>query len=96
MVEAPQVAGLSQITKNAPSIGSMLSDGPVMLMQKSTRFGMLVDVEEWNDIARSLQEVQDLKDIIDMQKLEIDRLKAGRPESVPADIGLLERMAGRA
>lgn len=96
MVEAPQVAPISMITKDAPSLGNMLDDGPVMLLQKSTHFGMLINVDEWNQIALSIQKMRDLEDLIAMQKLEIDRLKSGEPDSVPADIGMLERMAGRA
>jgi len=96
MVEAPQVAPISMITKDAPSLGNMLDHGPVMLLQKSAHFGMLVNVDEWNEIARAIQKMQDMQDIIAMQQLEIDRLKAGQPETVDADIDMLERMAGRA
>lgn len=68
MIEAPQVANLSQITKEAPVVGGMLDNGPVMLMQKSNPFGMLVKVEEWNQTARQLR---DMKEVFHLLETEL-------------------------
>lgn len=55
MQTMPQVAPLSQITKEAPTVGAMLEKGPVLLTAKAQRFGVLVSVEEWDQIAQRLE-----------------------------------------
>lgn len=67
MIEAPQVANLSQITKEAPVVGGMLDNGPVMLMQKSNPFGMLVKVEEWNHTARQLRDMKEVFHLLETE-----------------------------
>ena len=91
---APQTAPLSQIHKDATSLGIMLETGPVLMMRNSTSFGMLVSVEQWNKIATELQRFADLEETIELLKLEIDRLKRGE-EDGDFDIEHLERLAGR-
>ena len=58
----PQVASLSQITKEAPMVGAMLEDGPVLLTARTERFGVLVSVDEWNRIAARLELLEDLQE----------------------------------
>lgn len=89
-------APLSQLNKDAKAVGRKMENGPVQVMKSSSTFGVLVSAEAWNEIAQAMAQIEDMREIIELQRLEIDRLKKGRPESTPADIEMLERMAGRA
>lgn len=91
----PEIATLSQITKEAPTVGNKLKDGPILLTARAERFGVLVSVEQWNSIANELSRLQDMEEVNELLRLEIDRLKAEEPESEPWDIDELERDAGR-
>lgn len=91
---APQTAPLSQVHKDAGAIGTMLEHGPVMMMRSSSSFGMLVSIDQWNQIAAALQEVADMEEMIALLKLEIDRLQRGE-EDGDFDITHLERLAER-
>lgn len=92
---APQTAPLSQVHKDAAAIGSMLEHGPVMMMRSSSSFGMLVSIDQWNQIAAALQQVIDMEETIELLKLEIDRLQRGE-EDGDFDVDHLERLAERA
>lgn len=70
MIIAPQTAGLSQITKDSLAVGNMLNHGPVMLMQKSNRFGMLVNVDEWNRTAKRLHDLQEIVEVLQKELKE--------------------------
>ena len=95
MIQAvPQTASLSQVHKDATSIDIMLKDGPIMMMRSSSSFGMLVSIEQWNQIAAATQKVADLEETIELLMLEIDRLNRGE-EDGDFDIEHLERLAGR-
>lgn len=91
----PQVAALSQITQAAPAVAAMLDNGPVLLTSKAQRYGVLVSIDEWNKMAESKSRFNDLEEIIELLKLELDARDAGQGGNVPADIAELERMAGR-
>ena len=58
MQPIPQTVALSQISKDAPAVGEMLKDGPVLLMNRSTSFGMLVGVEEWNKTSEYIRQLE--------------------------------------
>ena len=92
--KAPQTAPLSQVHKDATSIGAMLARGPVMMMRSSTSFGMLVSIEQWNKIATAIQQFTDMEETIELLTLEIDRLQRGE-EDGDFDINHLERLAER-
>ena len=89
---APQTAPLSQVHKDATSIGAMLASGPVMMMRSSSSFGMLVSIEQWNKIAAAMQQVTAMEETIELLNLEIDRLARGE-EDGDFDIEHLERLA---
>lgn len=91
---APQTAPLSQVHKDATTISMMLQRGPVMMMRSSSSFGMLVSIEQWNQIADALQQVADMEEMIELLKLEIVRLQRGE-EDGDFDIAHLERLAER-
>ena len=92
--EAPQTVPLSKVHKDATSIGTMLTNGPVMMMRSSVSFGMLVSIAQWNKIAVAMQQFADMEETIELLKLEIDRLNRGE-EDGDFDIAHLERLAGR-
>ena len=95
MIQAvPQTAPLSQVHKDASSLGAMIENGPVLLMRNASSFGMLVSIEQWNRIATDLQHVIEMEETIELLKLEIDRLKRGE-EDGEFNIEELERLAGR-
>ena len=95
MIQAvPQTAPLSQVHKDAASLGAMIENGPVLLMRNASSFGMLVSIEQWNRIATDLQHVIEMEETIELLKLEIDRLKRGE-EDGEFNIEELERLAGR-
>lgn len=91
---APQTAPLSQVHKDAAAVSTMLEQGPVMMMRSSSSFGMLVSIEQWNQIAGALQHITDMEETIELLKLEIDRLERGE-EDGDFDIAHLERLAER-
>ena len=91
---APQTAPLPQVHKDAVTISTMLDRGPVMMMRNSSSFGMLVSIDQWNQIAAALQQVADMEETIELLKLEIDRLERGEDDG-DFDIAHLERLAER-
>lgn len=78
MIQMPQVAALSQLVKEAPAVGEMMTDGPVLLTAKSQRFGVLVNIEQWNQTARRLAELEMFFEAIEIN----DRVERGEAETV--------------
>lgn len=54
----PQVAPVSQVHKEALAVGAMLTKGPVLLTARSERFGVLVDVDQWNSMCEHVHRME--------------------------------------
>jgi len=95
MAATPNIIAISDIHKAFPTVLEKLSVSPLLMLKGSVPAAWLVSTKEWDRLDVIQQRVNDLEEIIELLKLEIDSLKAGSPESVPADISKLERMAQR-
>lgn len=91
----PQTVPISEIRKDQEGVISRLVRGPILLLSRSQPAAVLVSVREWNEIAAIVERNEDLEDLIEMQRLEIEELKSGVTTTEPADIAELHRMAGR-
>lgn len=86
---------LSRLNNDASDVSERMQHGPVQVMKSSSTYGVIVSRDHWNMIADAMSRFNDMQELIELLKLEIDRLKGGRPESEPFDINELERIAGR-
>lgn len=95
MAATPNTIAVSDIHKAFPTVMEKLEDSPLLMLKGTTPAAWLISTEEWDRREEVQQHVQDLEEIIELLKLEIDRLEKGLPESVPADIAKLEQLAQR-
>ncbi len=86
---------LSRLNNNASDVSERMQHGPIQVMKSSSTYGVLVSRDYWNMISEAMSRFNDMQELIELLKLEIDRLEEGRPESEPFDIDELERIARR-
>ena len=95
MFMTPNTIAVSDIHQSFPVVMERLSVTPLLMIKEAAPAAWLVSTEEWDRLYKMQEYIYDLEEVIELQKLEIDRLKADLPESVPADISKLETMAQR-
>lgn len=88
-------APLSRLSEDEKAIDAKIQNGPIQVMKNASIFGVLVSVEQWNKIAAAMDQFEFLQEIIELQEMEIERLKNGEEDGGPWDIAELERIAGR-
>lgn len=72
-----QTAPISDLRKNQEAVLSLMENGPVILMARSRPKAVMVDPEEWNQIAKRLQFLeQERRSSIALKKLEALRASA--------------------
>jgi hypothetical protein len=91
MEKVQQIVPVTDLRLAHVKVFSLLKNGPVILAQRSKPAAVLVSTKLWDDIARRLEEQQD---VIDVLQAEVDHLRSGGVIVEP-DIAELERMAGR-
>ena len=76
-----KTAPISDMKRNQSQVMSFLSDGPVVLMQRSQPAAVMVAPTQWNAIA---EEVEELRDVIAALKAELV-LSLGQEQPVTID-----------
>lgn len=83
MIATPQMEPVSTLIRDHKAVFAKLANGPVWLAARSRPTAVLVAVEEWDQIAARLEELQDIVDILEA-KLELAQ-SGGQLEEFDAD-----------
>lgn len=58
MMQSPQVEAISNLRRNHVTVMNKLKNGPVFLAQRGALAATLVSIEEWDKIARRMQDLE--------------------------------------
>lgn len=72
MIPLMNTAPVSDMNRRPGEVLAMLQDGPVALMARSDPAAIMVLPNEWNKIAKELEELENLRDIVAAYRAEID------------------------
>ena len=64
MNKVPQTASISRLNTHQSDVLEQMHSAPVLLLSRSTPVGMLVSVNEWNQMAEQLEQLAFLKEFI--------------------------------
>ncbi len=87
MFPIPELVGISDLRLRQNAILNKLSDGPVVLTQRSKAVAVIVSPEQWNQM---VEELEDLRDILAAREAradsgpawDLDEYTAQRPQRV--------------
>ena len=89
-MQAIQTESISEFRNNYHPVLKKLADGPVLLIQRSSLAAIMVSPELWNAIARELEELRDLVDVLEAKLAATP----AEPQTELLDIGELEALMG--
>ena len=64
MNKIPQTASISRLNTHQSEILQKMHDEPVLLLSRSTPVGVLVSVDEWNQMTDQLEQLALLKEFV--------------------------------
>ena len=72
MLQLMATAPVSDMNRRPGDVIAMLKEGPVALMARSEPAAVMVMPQAWNEIAKELEELENLRDIVAAYQIEID------------------------
>jgi PHD/YefM family antitoxin component YafN of YafNO toxin-antitoxin module len=89
MIPLMNTAPVSDMNRRPGEVLAMLKEGPIALMARSDPAAIMVSPVEWNKIAKDLEELENLRDIVAAYRAEID-IWNGEEEVTDIDLDQLQ------